>query len=418
MQILRSIPAFGTGGFKVNSKPVFREIQTDSNTLLAVTGFLVGLVITGLAAFLYIGHHGHYVTGMNNQVVWGMPHVFAIFLIVAASGAANIGSLGSVFNNTVYQPLGRLSLILAIALLLGGLAVLVLDLGQADRLMVAMTHYNFKSIFAWNILLYNGFLVIMAVYLWSMMDRGRQAVASYKPVAYLAFIWRFILTTGTGSIFGFLVAREFYDAAILAPLFIAASYVLGTACFSLVLAFLCKLSQRELGAQVQDRLRYTLALFIALVLFFEGVRHLSSLYATEHHGLEWFILASGSKISWLFWLGQIALGSLLPLILLWLPGLRHSLNALLAAAALAVIGGLAQLYVIIIGGQLYPLVLFPNADVSSDYFDGAITQYSASLPEIALGLGGVALSLLLVLIAVKVLRVVPVSLSDSPVSKP
>ncbi len=43
-------------------------------------------------------HHGHVVTGMNNQIVWGMPHVFAIFLIVAASGVLNVASIGSVFG--------------------------------------------------------------------------------------------------------------------------------------------------------------------------------------------------------------------------------------------------------------------------------------------------------------------------------
>ena len=392
---------------------IFREVNPDSQTFYGVMGVLATFVMAGLVAFFYVEHHGHYVTGMNNQVVWGMPHVFAIFLIVAASGAANIGSLGTVFNKTIYQPLGRLSLLLAMALLLGGLVILVLDLGHADRLIVAMTYYNFKSIFAWNILLYNGFLVIMAIYLWSMMDRSQQAAKCYKPMGYTAFVWRFILTTGTGSIFGFLVARQFYDAAILAPLFIAASYVFGTAFFSLVLAFLCKISQRELGAEIQNRLRYTLAIFIVLVLFFELVRHLTNLYATEHHGIEMFILAGGGKITWLFWLVQIVLGSLLPLALLWLPILRHSLKALLVAAALAILGGLAQLYVIIIGGQLYPLALFPNAEVSSTYFDGVITQYSASLPELALGAGGVALSLMLVFIAVKVLRIVPVSLSDA-----
>ncbi|WP_022952314.1 NrfD/PsrC family molybdoenzyme membrane anchor subunit [Leucothrix mucor] len=399
------------------TKPIFREINTDGQIFYGVMGAMATLVLAGLIAFFYVEHHGHYVTGMNNQVVWGMPHVFAIFLIVAASGAANIGSLGTVFNKTVYQPLGRLSLLLAMALLLGGLVILVLDLGHADRLIVAMIYYNFKSIFAWNILLYNGFLVIMAIYLWSMMDRSQQAAKFYKPMGYIAFVWRFILTTGTGSIFGFLVARQFYDAAILAPLFIAASYVFGTACFSLVLAFLCKISQRELGAEIQSRLRYTLAIFIVLVLFFELIRHLTNLYATEHHGVEMFILAGGSKITWLFWLVQIVLGSLLPLALLWLPALRHSLKALLIAAALAILGGLTQLYVIIIGGQLYPLVLFPNAEVSSTYFDGVITQYSASLPELALGAGGVALSLMLVFIAVKVLRIVPVSLSDADTSQ-
>ena len=95
---------------------------------------------------------------MSNQIVWGLPHVFAIFMIVAASGALNVASLGTVFGRAAYKPLGRLSGLLSIALLLGGLAVLVLDLGRPDRLIVAMTSYNFKSIFAWNIFLYVGFL--------------------------------------------------------------------------------------------------------------------------------------------------------------------------------------------------------------------------------------------------------------------
>ena len=32
-----------------------------------------------------------------------------------------------------------------------------------------------------------------------------------------ALVWRFVLTTGTGSIFGFLVARQAYQSALLAP---------------------------------------------------------------------------------------------------------------------------------------------------------------------------------------------------------
>ena len=47
----------------------------------------------------------------------------------------------------MYKPLGRLSALLAICLLTGGLIVLVLDLGRPDRLIVAMTTFNFKSIF-------------------------------------------------------------------------------------------------------------------------------------------------------------------------------------------------------------------------------------------------------------------------------
>jgi hypothetical protein len=32
-----------------------------------------------------------------------MPHVFAIFMIVAASGVLNIASIGSVFGKVVYK---------------------------------------------------------------------------------------------------------------------------------------------------------------------------------------------------------------------------------------------------------------------------------------------------------------------------
>ena len=109
---------------------------------------------------------------MNNQVVWGLPHVFAIFLIVAASGALNVASIGSVFGQPAYKPHAPLSGLLCLALLAGGLMVLVLDLGRPERLIVAATHYNFKSIFAWNMLSLHGLFAIVALYLWTMLERA------------------------------------------------------------------------------------------------------------------------------------------------------------------------------------------------------------------------------------------------------
>ena len=137
--------------------------------------FLAAVAGIGGLAALYMEHNGHWVTGMTNQVVWGTPHVFAVFLIVAASGALNVASIGSVFGKKLYKPLAPLSGLLAVALLMGGLMVLVLDLGRPDRLIVAMTYYNFKSIFAWNIILYTGFIAVVMVYLFTMMERKMNA---------------------------------------------------------------------------------------------------------------------------------------------------------------------------------------------------------------------------------------------------
>ena len=392
-------------------KPVYSEIEGKSLGYYALLAGLGLLALLGLAAAWYMEHNGHYVTGMDNQTVWGMPHVFAVFLIVAASGALNVASIASVFGRTAYKPLSLLSGLLAIALLVGGLCVLMLDLGRPDRMIVAMTSYNFKSIFAWNIFLYTGFLGIVGVYLWVQMERRMNRFT--RAAGWAAFLWRLGLTTGTGSIFGFLVAREAYDAAVMAPLFIAMSFSFGLAAYLLVLMATCAGTGRELGDRLLKRLARLLAIFAAAVLYFTAVQHLTNLYAAEHSGYERFLLLEGGIHTALFWLGQVTLGGVAPLAILLRrePGRK----AIALASILVILGGMAQVYVIIIGGQAYPLVLFPGMEVSSSFMDGAVASYSPSWPEIGLGLGGVAFALLIVALGLKFLRFLPHSLADAAV---
>jgi molybdopterin-containing oxidoreductase family membrane subunit len=380
---------------------------------LAYYGLLAGLgliMLIGLLAVWHMEHNGHYVTGMTNQIVWGMPHVFAVFLIVAASGALNVASIASVFRKEDYEPLARLSGLLAIALLAGGLVVLLLDLGRPDRLIVAMTYYNFKSIFAWNIILYTGFFAIVGVYIWFMMDHSMYKFK--KQAGLAAFVWRLILTTGTGSIFGFLVARSAYDAALMAPMFIIMSFSFGLAIFLLVLMASYNWTGRELGDDIVARLRNLLGVFVAAVLYFVIVYHLTNLYITEHHGVEKFILMEGGQFTKVFWIGQIILGGLLPLALIYAPGVRNCRKTLALICTLIIIGGLSSMYTIIIGGQAYPMEMFPGYEVSSTFFDGVVNDYTPSIYEIALGVGGVAVSLVIVAFVIKVLPFLPTSLAD------
>jgi molybdopterin-containing oxidoreductase family membrane subunit len=388
----------------------YGEIEGDSRGFYALLGALGALILAGLGASWYMEHNGHFVTGMSNRIVWGMPHVFAIFLIVAASGVLNVASIASVFGRELYKPLARLSGLLALTLLAGGLAVLVLDLGRPERLIVAMTHYNFKSIFAWNIFLYTGFYAIVAVYLWTMFERRMNDYS--RPAGLFAFVWRLILTTGTGSIFGFLVAREPYASALLAPMFIIMSFSFGLAIFVLVLMAACRWTGRPLGDVVLRRLRNLLGVFVATVLYFVAVHHLTNLYIARQYDIERFFLWDGGIYTALFWFGQVLIGGVLPLALLFGTTSRR---AFAAAAVCVILGGLAQLYVLIIGGQAYPQLMFPEKEVSSSFFDGVVAAYTPSLPEVALGVGGVALALALTAVALKVLPFLPRSLADGDV---
>ena len=391
----------------------YSEIKGKSTGFYSLVVLLSVFILVALACAYYMEHHGHFVTGMTNQVVWGTPHVFAIFLIVAASGALNVASIGTVFSKAIYKPLGRFSGLIAIALLAGGLAVLVLDLGRPDRLIVAMTHYNFKSIFAWNIFLYVGFMVIVVAYLWLQMERRLNR--HKKTAGLVAFVWRLILTTGTGSIFGFLVAREAYDSAIMAPLFIAMSFSFGLAVYILALLAAYRGSEREIGDVVIRKLSRLLGVFVAAVLYFTAVQHLANLYAAEHTGVERFILLEGGIYTLLFWLGQVVLGGLAPMWLVFRPADSGSNRNVILASLLVIVGGFAQIYVIVIGGQAYPLNLFPGMEVSSSFSDGVISSYTPSLPEFGLGAGGVALAGLIVLFGIKLLRFLPVSLDNAAI---
>ena len=394
----------------------YREIDGRSAGFYALLGLFGCLILAGFASAWHMEHNGHWVTGMTNRIVWGVPHVFAVFLIVAASGALNVASIASVFGRELYKPLARLSGLLAMALLAGGLVVLVLDLGRPERLIVAMTHYNFKSVFAWNIFLYNGFFLIVAVYLWMMFERRMNGFV--QPAGLLAFFWRLVLTTGTGSIFGFLAAREAYDSALLAPMFLVMSFSFGLAVFVLVLMAACKWTGRALGDVVMARLTNLLGVFVASVLYFVLVYHLTNLYVSRHYDFERFVLADGGTYTSLFWFGQILAGSVLPLVLLFHPRLSRRRGLVAFAAACVILGGLAQLYVLIIGGQAHPQQMFPDKEVASSFFDGVVAAYAPSLPEILLGVGGTALALALTTLALRVLPFLPRSLADCDVEPP
>lgn len=366
---------------------------------------LGGLLVLGmLYAFFTLEHHGHVLTSMNNQIVWGLPHVFAVFLIVAASGVLNIATIGSVFGKQVYKARAPLSGMLALAMLAGGLAVLVMDLGRPDRLIVAMTYYNFKSIFAWNMIFYNGFFAIVGLYLLTLMDRRLQGYS--KAVGLAAFLWRIGLTTATGSIFGFLVARAGYNSAMMAPMFIVMSFAYGLAVFLLVQSAMYKWNNLTLDDRILTRMKNLLGVFIAASLYFTVVFHLTNLYFAKQWEFERFILLEGGSYTLIFWLGQIVIGGLLPLALLYSPAGR-ALGTVMVAAMLVIIGGFSQMYVTIVGGQAFPLDIFPGYVESSSFYDGVITAYTPSMYEVLLSMGGIGIAFVLTVVAVRVLKFLP-----------
>jgi len=360
-------------------------------------------LVLGAAAFLYIEHYGHIATGMDNQIVWGLPHVFAVFLIVAAIGALNVAMAASVFGKADYEPVAPLSALVSMALLVGGLALLMLDLARVDRMMVAMTHLNTSSIFALRAVLYNGFLASVAVYLWFLLERRMNRYV--KAAAIVALFWQLLLATGTGLMFGAMVARAAYDSVLLVPVFIAFSAAYGTAVFILVLLAACRWDSRPIAEELLRRLKNVLAICVGASLYCAALFYFSKYYVARSHDVGQFLLFDGGVYTALLWLGQVAIGGIAPLALLMRS--QVSRRTVAAAAGLVVLGGLAQVYVTVIGGQAYPQILFPGMIETSSFFDGEVHPYKPSLAEALFGLGGVGLAVAVIAVALRALALLP-----------
>jgi molybdopterin-containing oxidoreductase family membrane subunit len=168
---------------------------------------------------------------------------------------------------------------------------------------------------------------------------------------------------------------------------------------------------------IMKRMKNLMGVFIIGSLYLVATYHMTNLYFAKQTAFEHFILLSGGIYPLLFWLGYVVLGSLVPLLLLYIPGLGPVMGktrCVVAASLLVILGSFALLYVFIIGGQAFPLSIFPGFAASSTFADGQIGSYVPSLPEFALGIGGLGVAFLITIISVRVLDSLP---HDAPSSK-
>jgi molybdopterin-containing oxidoreductase family membrane subunit len=134
--------------------------------------------------------------------------------------------------------------------------------------------------------------------------------------------------------------------------------------------------------------------------------------------VESFFLLDGGIYTFLFWIGHVLIGGLIPLGILYHPALGKSRNWIASACGLIIVGGLAFMYLLIIGGQAYPMEMFPGMTVINGGFGEAaaiVAPYSPSLPELLLGIGGIAVAMLVTAIGARVLKFLPESLADEAV---
>lgn len=382
---------------------VHRNIEGKSAQYYGLIAVLAIVALAGLYTFSLQYTEGHHITGMSNQVPWGLPIVMVIFMIGASAGSLILSSLGTVFGRREYKVFSRVAVYLATLLLIGAMMLIGLDLGRPERALYLFKYFNLDSIFAINAFLYSTYILICLVYLWAMFEEKERLVTA---LGILAVFWAVVVHSGTGAIFGFIYARELYHSALMPPSFLVAALVSGTALVILILLATFRLSKRPIDNRLIERMGRLLAIFILVQLYFVIIENATRGYSPEAREALNFLLYE-SPYNLIFLGGQILIGAIIPLVILFYPKTGKSVPWITAASLLAVVGILAERYIIVIPGLAYPQIYFPGKEASSIVLDGTIGTYSVSLAEVTLVLGVVAIIGLLYVVGLKIFELLP-----------
>jgi len=347
--------------------------------LLSVLGAmaLAGVAVTGWASV-----KGLWVTGMTNRIPWGLQIVMAVYYIGFSEGCLVVAGLYGVFGKQEYKATVRLAVYLAMLFLIAGLLSILTDQGRMDRVFVEpFIHFNLRSMFSINPLLYLGHIVICVVFLWALFKEKKRLTT---VVATLAFGWAFCVHSGTGAIFGY-GARLLYESPMLPATFVAAAMASGIALMIVVIHVLFKVTKRRLDDEILTWLGRLMAVTLVVVVYFVLVENAYRAYVVEMREAALYYLFGGFH-SVLFWFGLIFGGCFLPMVILFRKTGR-SVKWVLACSVLVMFGVLCERYVIVLPGLTHPPELFPGKEIVSAQSQEGVVGYHVSLVEIIQALG-------------------------------
>ena len=382
----------------------FAKLEGRSGLYYLAVGLLAALGVAGTVATLLMHEHGLYLSGMTNRVPWGLQIAMAIFYIGLSAGSLVVSGLYGIFGKMEYKPFARIAAYLAMLFLIAGLLSILTDQGRLDRVFVEpFTHFNLRSMFSINPSLYSGHILICVIYLWALFtERGMLT----KIASLTVCLWAIGTHTGTGAIFAF-VPRELYNSPLLPPSFVAAALSSGAALMILVNVVLFRATKRHLDDALVIWLgRRLLAIFLVTTLYVMLIENLHRYYLMGSREAGTFFLFGGFH-SVLFWVGLIALGCVIPAILLFIRQTGTSVNWILFSSTLVVIGVLFERFLIVVPGLIHPPDLFPGMEVTGTVLWEGVVGYSISFLEVLQALGVAGTVGFLFLVGLKIMPLAP-----------
>ncbi len=316
-------------------------------TISLVLGLLaMGLGAIGVMRVVFGGDHGH----LGSYVPWGLWVSIYVYLVWTEVGMIlGYYALKHVLKVKGIELLGPVIVMTAICALLAALLVIGMDLGHPFRAWRAFVYPDFTSPMTWMIWLHSFYLLLLIVEFWAYHNRYEELVKWLNWVNIPAGV---LLVGVIGSLFGVIAARPFWNASMLPMAFLLSSLVAGTALILLLHLLFSPLAGTARYVETSRELGRFLMWAILLGLVAATANMVLTSYQNIPAKAEALRLLLYGPYWWTIWIVHLAIGTLIPLLLL--SCCRRSMIALGVAASLLVATFVMVPLNIVIPGLAYP----------------------------------------------------------------
>ena len=323
----------------------------------------------------------------NETVIpWSVLIVVYPYLTGLVAGAFIVSALYHVFGMQQFKVVSKFTMLLALCLMVCVPMPLLLHLGHPDRAFNAMITPHLTSAFAIFGYAAAFYVCLLLLENWFVFrpDLVRLGQTGWKPARWIFRLitlgsddlsehamhydhkWihalavigipaAFGLHGYVGFVFGSLKSREWWSSDLMPPIFLFSAVISGTALVIVAYVLSCKLRKVTVDLACIKGLAYTLWAFLILALLLEGVEFASLMYRSRE-GIEVIKEFVFGRLLVPFFIVQLAIGSLVPLLtltfLIWRGTTGKALvRAATASAVLVMMAVLMMRYNVVIGGQ-------------------------------------------------------------------
>lgn len=344
---------------------------------------------------------GHAHAGYGSYVVWGLWVAMYLFFAGTAAGSFMLATLDYLFNVELFEGTGRIGLWGTLVSLGAALLTVWFDIGHMERIWKVYLQGNPGSVMfqmVWGYTLF-GLITLAAL----ILALRKPESPLLKSLMWLGLVLALFVSGAVGALIGVQAARPFWHVGLFPVQFPVFSLASGAALMLLVLGWFGPREDPRRGQQLWV-LGVVSMVLLVVKLYFLWADYSQSVYGGVPMNVEAVNLVLFGPHWWTFWILQILVGSVIPIVVLVQPKLAQNGRWAGWMGLLLLIG-----YAVARGLIIFPALTVPELEQLITAFTGKhlTFEYFPSLMEWAVTAGVIGLATLAFLFGMDRLRLFP-----------